>query len=325
LESVACNLCGSERHSALYEMPDREFFREEFFTVVECDRCGLGFVNPRPTITEIQKHYPSKYYQGPPTASHVRYLKRRFTREARYLKQLEYGSARKKLLDVGCANGDFPRFMAARGWEVEGVEISESSERITDFRVYTQEFQDIPVNEPVYDAVTAWAVMEHVHDPMAYFRKASQLVKKDGLFVFLVPNFCSVASRYLFCEDIPRHLYFFTRETVREYLQKTGFVLVKEDNGRGIYKLAPNNWLGFMIRTRLLGKKYTFEDVPLTSKEFRRIRRLPSGLAAALKYLTYSPASVIDRMLWPVIETAQILKKTYGVSTYVARKLPRNE
>ena len=72
-------------------------------------------------------------------------------------------------------------------------------------------------------------------------------------------------------------------------------------------------------------KKYTFEDVPLTSKEFRRIRQLPSGLAAALKYLTYSPASVIDRMLWPVIETAQILKKTYGVSTYVARKLTCNE
>jgi SAM-dependent methyltransferase len=320
LEHVACNLCGSERYTALYEMPDQEFFREEFFTVVECDRCGLGFVNPRPTVAEMQKYYPPDYYQGPPTASHSRYLKRRFTRQASFLGELERGDARKKLLDVGCANGDFPRFMAARGWEVEGVEISESSQRITDFRVYTQEFQDIPVNEPVYDAVTAWAVFEHVHDPMAYFRKASQLVRKDGLFVFLVPNFRSVASRYLFCEDIPRHLYFFTRETVGDYLQKTGFTFVKEYNGRGVYKLAPNNWLAFMIRTRLFGGKYTFQDVPLISKEFRRIHNLPSGLATALKYAAYSPASVIDRMLWPAIEAAQILRKTYGISTYVARK-----
>jgi SAM-dependent methyltransferase len=321
LETVACNLCGCERHTKVYEMPDRRFFREEFFTVVECDRCGLGFVNPRPARSEIQKYYPPEYYQGPPTASHGRYLTRRFTREASYLKELEHGSARRKLLDVGCANGDFPRFMAARGWEVEGVEISESSQRITDFRVYTQEFQDIPVNEPTYDAVTAWAVLEHVHDPMAYFRKASQVVKKGGLFVFLVPNFCSVASRHLFCEDIPRHLYFFTRETVREYLQKTGFALDKEDNGRGIYKLAPNNWLAFMVRARLLGKKYGYRDVPLTSKEFRRIHHLRPGIAAALKYAAYSPASVVDRMLWPAIETAQILRKTYGVSTYAARKL----
>jgi len=129
-----------------------------------------------------------------------------------------------------------------------------------------------------------------------------------------------VASRYLFCEDIPRHLYFFTRETVRQYLEKTGFRLEKEVNGRRIYKLAPNNWLAFVLRTRLLGKKYRYENVPLTSKEFRRVHHLRSGIVTALKYAGYSPASVIDRMLWPVIETAQILRKTYGVSTFVARK-----
>ena len=320
METVACNLCGSERHTAVYAMPDRRYFREEFFTVVECEQCGLGFVNPRPTIAEMQKYYPAEYYQKPPTDSHDRYLRRRFKAQASFLKEMEAGNGRRKLLDVGCANGDFPRFMAARGWEVEGVEISESSERITDFRVHTQEFQNIPVQEPTYDAVTAWAVLEHVHDPMAYFRKASEVVKKGGLFVFLVPNYQSVASRHLFCEDIPRHLYFFTRETARQYLEKTGFRLEKEDNGRSIYKLAPNNWLAFMLRTRLLGKKYSYEDVPLTSKEFRQVNHLRGGLLTALKYAAYSPASVIDRMLWPAIETGQMLRKTYGVSTFVGRK-----
>jgi cyclopropane fatty-acyl-phospholipid synthase-like methyltransferase len=211
--------------------------------------------------------------------------------------------------------------MAARGWDVEGVEISESSQRISDFPVHTQEFQDIPVNEPAYDAVTAWAVLEHVHNPMAYFQKASRVVKKGGLFVFLVTNFHSAASRHLFCEDIPRHLYFFTRETVRQYLDKTGFALEKEDNGRNIYKLAPNNWLAFFVQTRLRGKEFTYADVPLTSKEFRRRYQLPRGISASLKYAAYSPASVIDRMLWPAIEAVQILSKCYGISTYAARKL----
>ena len=55
METVACNLCGSAKYSALYSMPDRKFFREEFFTVVECGECGLGFVNPRPTYAEMQK------------------------------------------------------------------------------------------------------------------------------------------------------------------------------------------------------------------------------------------------------------------------------
>ncbi len=321
METVSCNLCGSDQYKAVYKMPDRKFFREDFFTIVECERCGLGFVNPRPTLAEIQKYYPAKYYQNPPTKSHERYLDRRFSAEASYLKPLENGSGQKRLLDVGCGNGEFPRFMLARGWEVEGVEIAEASQRIVDFRVYTQEFDKIPVHAPCYDAVTAWAVMEHVHDPMAYFRKAAEVVKKGGLFVFLVQNFQSVASRHLFCEDVPRHLYFFTRETVKQYLEKTGFALEKEVNGRGIYKLAPYNWLGFMVRTRLLGKEYEFRDAPLTSKEFRSVRHLRPGFVTALKYAAYSPSMVVDRMLWPLIETAQILRKTYGISTFVGRKL----
>jgi len=28
----------------------------------------------------------------------------------------------------------------------------------------------------------------------------------------------------------------------------------------------------------------------------------------------------VDRMLWPALEAVQILRKTYGSSTYVARK-----
>ena len=108
---------------------------------------------------------------------------------------------------------------------------------------------------------------------------------------------------------------------MKQYLEKTGFALEREDNGRKIYKLAPYNWLGFMVRTRLLGNSYEFRDAPLTSKEFRRIHNLQPGLVTALKYAAYSPTMVIDRMLWPLIETAQILRKTYGVSTFVGRKV----
>ena len=326
METVVCNLCGSEKYRAVYSMPDRIFFRDQFFTVVACERCGLGFLNPRPTAAEIHKYYPAAYFQKDPAKSNARYLHRRFAREARYLASIEHpgdadGNREKRLLDVGCATGDFPRFMMARGWRVEGVEVSEVARGITDFPVHTQEFQNIPVSEPTYDAVTAWAVLEHVHDPMAYFRKASAVLKPNGLFVFLVPNFQSVASRNLFCEDVPRHLYFFTRDTVRQYFEQTGFALEREDNGRSIYKLAPYNWLGYTLRSRLLGRKYTYQDVPLTSKEFRRIHKLPRGLVTSLKYAAYSPLSVIDRMLWPIVETGQMCIKRYGVSTYVARKI----
>lgn len=91
--------------------------------------------------------------------------------------------------------------------------------------------------------------------------------------------------------------------------------------GAGAGAVRTNNWLAFFVQTRLRGKKFTYADVPLTSKEFRRLHQLPPGISASLKYVLYSPASVIDRMLWPAIEAAQILAKKYGISTYAARKL----
>jgi SAM-dependent methyltransferase len=321
LELVACNLCGSQRHTKVYEMPDPRFFPNEFFNAVECDECGLGFLNPRPTVEEIAKYYPPEYYRHEPTRSFERYLQRRFTREAQFLERYANRCGSRKLLDVGCANGDFPRFMAARGWQVEGVETSDSSQPITDFPVYKQQFDEMPITQPTYDAVTAWAVLEHVHDPKAYFRKASQVLKKGGVFVFLVTNFHSVTSRHLFCEDVPRHLYFFTRETVRRYLQETGFALEKENNGDSIYKMAPRNWVPYILQTKMRRKPFLFGDLPIGSREFRKARGLQRGLHAALKYATYSPAATLDRMLTPFVEAAQVLRKSYCISAYVARKL----
>src|SRR5207248_3822124 len=74
-----------------------------------------------------------------------------------------------RLLDVGCANGDFPRYMIRRGWDVEGVEVADSSKTITDFKVWRREFGALDVPDEAYDAVTAWAVLEHVHEPKRYF------------------------------------------------------------------------------------------------------------------------------------------------------------
>jgi hypothetical protein len=93
----------------------------------------------------------------------------------------------------------------------------------------------------------------------------------------------------------------------------------EEDNNRNIHKVAPANWLKFVLQTRLRRKNFTFIDIPLTSRQFRKAHQLQRGIHAALKYTAYSPLSVIDRMLRPFIGSAQMLRGTYGNTTYVAR------
>jgi SAM-dependent methyltransferase len=301
-------------------MPDRQFFPEEIFTVVQCNECGLGFVNPRPAFQEMQKYYPPQYYDQE-FVENPEHHQKRYAIEAGYLGEPPKIAGEKRLLDVGCANGDFPIFMMARGWNVEGVEVSISSRPIEKFKVYHQPFPDIPVHQPVYDAVTAWAVLEHVHDPMAYFRKASAVLKPGGLFVFLVTNFNSLASRRLFCEDVPRHLYFFTEETVNRFLQATGFKKEEAHYRGNIYRLPPANWLSYWIKTRVRKRKFMFEDLPFTRSEYIARNQLKPGLLSTLKFALHSPVKAIDSALLPVIEMAQTFRKTYGITTYVARKL----
>jgi len=320
METVACNLCGSMRHTALYQMPDRQGYQAEIFTVVECNECGLGFVNPRPRFEEMWKCYPKEYYEEG-FAQNRAYHLRRYAREARYLRPIETRPGPKSLLDVGCANGDFPRFMKARGWHVEGVEVSTSSQPITDFMVYPQQLPEIPVNRPAYDAVTAWAVLEHVHDPMAYFRKAAEVTKAGGLFVFQVPNFDSLASRRLFLEDVPRHLYFFSERTVRRYLETTGFVLERAHFGRGLFPLPSCNWLHCYVRTKVRRKPFTYADIPMGRPEFLKCHNLEPGLLSTLRFAIARPLTALDRALLPFLSWIQILRKTYGSSTYVARRL----
>jgi 2-polyprenyl-3-methyl-5-hydroxy-6-metoxy-1,4-benzoquinol methylase len=316
VETVKCNLCGSENCRVIYSMPDAHYFVDEWFSVVECTNCGLGFVNPRPTRSEISRYYPSCFYDD--FDKKRDYHLRRYSAQAQFLPAIGSGDQR-ILLDLGCANGDFPRFMQNRGWKVEGVEVSENSKKITDFKVYKQEFEKIAVFEPHYDAITAWAVLEHVHDPMAYFKKASQVLKAGGAFVFLVTNFRSISSRFLFLEDIPRHLYFFTKETVEQYLANCNLHLVQTDYSNKIYSMRPVNFLRYYLYCLLKRRRLEWRDTQFIS-DFLQRNNSQHSLIRALNCSIFNPLYVVDRILMPIYERYQMIFKKYGIVTYVARK-----
>jgi SAM-dependent methyltransferase len=317
METVECNLCGSDKYRAVYSMPDARYFVEEWFTVVECTNCGLGFVNPRPTKSEISRYYPSSFYDY---FDHERdYHFRRYAAEAKFLPKIGSDNHR-LLLDLGCANGDFPRFMQKLGWKVEGVEVSETSRRISDFKVYRQEFKDIALNEPHYDAITAWAVLEHVHDPMSYFKKAFQVLKPGGVFVFLVTNFKSLSSRCLFLEDVPRHLYFFTDRTLRKYLAVSGFDLIRRDYSNKVYSMHPVNFLRYYFYRYIYRRRLEWNDTQFTRLHFFEGGNFRNCWMKNVKYLISSPLYVFDRLLMPIYERYQIVSKAYGITTYVARR-----
>ncbi len=318
VEWVACNLCGSTSHRLAYRKPDERCTSQEWFSVVECTNCGLGFVHPRPPLEDMGRYYTQSFYRE--FESNPQFHERRYAREADFVLRHAGPGERKVLLDVGCANGAFPRHMKSLGWDVRGLEISKQANPITDFPVFTVPFPEIDVDKPTYDAVTAWAVLEHVHDPMAHFAKAAQVLRPGGTFVFLVTNFRSVASRYLFCEDVPRHLYFFTDSCVQRYLHKTGFQLIESDYSNDVFVLESNRWLAYYF-SRLLGRPFTWQDASTSRRQFFEERGLEPTLLSKMRYGARRPLVVLGRALLPLHSRVEMMTKRYGIATYVARRL----
>jgi len=245
LEKVPCNLCGGTDFRFLYKKPDTRYFVSDIeFNVVRCRNCGLAFVNPRPSMTSFESFYLPRFYEerGCDWRS-VRYKK-----EARYLADLKPG----RVLDIGCAGGVFLKLLQDQGWEVYGMDFSSSGGNVYNLDIRYGDISDIQYQSDFFDCVTAWAVFEHLYDPIKYFKEVFRILKPGGRFVFLVTNIRSLFSRYAYYEDIPRHLYFFSERTMKEYAKQCGLDVDKINfsndiySGKGAYALKVNvmRWLG---------------------------------------------------------------------------------
>jgi SAM-dependent methyltransferase len=231
METVTCNLCGVDESEPLFKGRDRLLGGTETFQWVRCRRCGLIYLNPRPTLAEIARYYPANYEP--------------FTRQERtgsWLARLSYrvaiakrcriasrGQTPGRLLDVGCGIGDFMLGMRQRGWEVHGVDPSPKAVALAHqkgLRVFQGQLFDAPYAEQSFDLVTMWDVLEHLHDPSAYLARVAQLLKLRGKFVVTLPNPHSIDFR-LFGPvwtglDVPRHLYVFVRPALLALFQRAG-------------------------------------------------------------------------------------------------------
>ncbi|MBI5248452.1 MAG: class I SAM-dependent methyltransferase [Desulfomonile tiedjei] len=224
-EYTTCDLCGSEDQTLLYSKIDPVTDQE--FHVVEC-RCGMAFVNPMPSEACIPKLYPPDYMEG------------KELMDSRYSRMLDLlpDEAGGRLLDIGCARGDFILRAQRRGWSAEGVDLIPWN-RSEHPSILIGDLIEMDLPENYYDAITAWAVLEHVRRPSLYFRKVSTLLKDKGLFIFIVPNFDALGMRRSCSEDIPRHLWLFTTRSVKSYLEKNGMDVVRIMHNSSIYTAYP--------------------------------------------------------------------------------------
>ena len=107
-----CYLCGSSENVLVASGGDREYYTtDDVFHVVECSKCGLGFLNPRPTVAELDTIYPPDYYSynmdADPADLGLALQLRHKVHGRRIRSLLRHLDNRPQidLLDVGCGDG----------------------------------------------------------------------------------------------------------------------------------------------------------------------------------------------------------------------------
>ncbi len=261
---IPCDLCGSDEHKFLFEAKDRLHGFEGTFSYVICKNCGLVFMNPQVSTSEIVKFYPPDYAphkakvntkQLDESAIKHKLKKRSFV--ASLCKRL---SEQSRVLDVGCGNGNFPyEIKTVTGCQAYGIDISKTAAKTArenyGIDVFAGTIMQSPFSDNFFDVITAWAFLEHVNNPSEVLLKMSNLLKNDGLCIISIPNFDSLNAKLFkdkwFHLDCPRHLYIFTAKTITGLFEKSNLKIKKI-----IFNKSSNGVLG-SLQYYIYGDNYS--------------------------------------------------------------------
>ncbi len=306
LEEVPCGLCGSRQSEPYLKRKDLSLFLEGEFHLVRCLNCGLVYLNPRPANSSISEIYPDAYDQYTPLLQDEHSPLKKWERLYGLRKRMRPILKRKKsgrLLDVGCATGDFLEAAQITGdWDLYGVEISPYASAYARSRlglpVETGSVEALAYPDGFFDVVTLWNVIEHLPDLAGSLNSIHRLLKPDGILVFNTPNLDSLDAKffgqYWIGYELPRHFYIFSRKTLRQALLKTGFEILDSRCQYGSHALAMSS-LRFFLRARTLPRFEKLISSIIFSLPFR-VLAMPYFFISDLMNWSTAPTMVCGKL-----------------------------
>jgi 2-polyprenyl-3-methyl-5-hydroxy-6-metoxy-1,4-benzoquinol methylase len=225
----ACPICASKQARWAAEHRD--------LRVARCDECGHGYVWPVPDAAFVDTIYrDAGYYQGSECSIGFRdYASLEPARRrmyGRHLMKIESEIGTGRILDVGCATGDFLRVARDRGWKVFGADPSAARAQVeaAGIPLVGSTIDDADIEPASLDAVTFWDVLEHVADPVAGLDRARTLLRPGGVIALTVPDSANLLARisgrrWFGYKTAGEHLQFFAAKSLCLAFEKAQLTL----------------------------------------------------------------------------------------------------
>jgi SAM-dependent methyltransferase len=240
------------------------------WTLWRCGGCGAAYLDPRPALAGIHLAYRMYYTHATPWARTVfsesggaglllmrlrqnAYYNRAFgfalrpalpvaawatwvsaARRARADQLIRHLPAPRgpgrRLLDVGCGQGEFLRIARGLGFEAIGLDLDATAAargRALGLEILVGTLDGAALEPGSFDHVTMSHVVEHLHDPVGALRRVRALLRPGGRVWIQTPNVGAEGLKRFGAAwrglEPPRHLTLFGPESLDRALVAAGF------------------------------------------------------------------------------------------------------
>lgn len=249
VEDVPCPLCGS---SSSFPRVLRDGFQ-----YVTCTSCSFVYLNPQLTREAVRDVYNDedvrKFFFEQLLLPHVERDQRgEFTERARVLKTFT-SEPRPRLLDVGCAAGNFLMRAEEQGFIGEGLELNQlyidyiAAHRHV--KVYARLLEEMKYPDETFDVVTLWDVLEHLPKPVESLKEVGRVMHRGGILGLTTINHACINEAIL--KDRwryympPDHLCSFTPALLDMLLKKCGFTVVRFEH-HYMFEVLADHYASFL-------------------------------------------------------------------------------
>jgi 2-polyprenyl-3-methyl-5-hydroxy-6-metoxy-1,4-benzoquinol methylase len=225
--SAQCTLCDSN---------DNHLYLEYYgYKLFQCESCHAIFANIVFNEKYNQLIYDNDMYEENTKREILdtyQYRKEKFGKERfEYITNKCEFSPGKILLDLGCGPGYFLKYLDEQNIQCKGLEL-------TQYLVDICKNSGLNVSQSTlekeldqqYDIITMFDVLEHLHEPIDFFKLANRKIKKGGHILAFTPNIHSFAFYFQKGKQnllSPyEHVLFYSKESLDYLAEQTGFAIV---------------------------------------------------------------------------------------------------
>ena len=195
-EDVDCPLCHGSRRGSSFQKDDFHYHR--------CADCELVYMSPRLNEAATLGFYNSELnriyninkfdaHDGNSADDLINY------ENLAVLRQFIGAERSRRLLEIGCAKGNFLAQAEKQGFAVDGVELNrknaEIAQRKIQGKIHTQDLFQLALPAASYDVVYGRDLIEHIHNSDEFMREVARLLRPGGFILFETHNIDSLVNR----------------------------------------------------------------------------------------------------------------------------------